>query len=137
MAKHKIPKNRSLEDMFKGVKEEITFETADWDDEPAAKPRVVQKPAKKQTASDFRKQFFTDDLQEKVGSLLLEIKMATIKTASEIFPWKSSRTAATSSSRRGRRQVRRLAESVLGDAGRSPFFHEAARQEGLWLREKT
>lgn len=74
MAKHKIPKNRSLEDMFKGVKEEITFETADWDDE-----RVVQKPAKKQTASDFRKQFFTDDLQEKVGSLLLEIKMAYYK----------------------------------------------------------
>ena len=33
MAKHKIPKNRSLEDMFKGVKEEVTFETADWDDE--------------------------------------------------------------------------------------------------------
>ena len=52
---------------------------ADWDDEPAAKPRVVQKPAKKQTASDFRKQFFTDDLQEKVGSLLLEIKMAYYK----------------------------------------------------------
>lgn len=79
MVKHKIPKNRSLEDMFKGVKEEITFETADWDDEPAAKPRVVQKPAKKQTAADFRKQFFTDDLQEKVGSLLLEIKMAYYK----------------------------------------------------------
>ena len=27
MAKNKIPKNRSLEDMFAGVKEELTFET--------------------------------------------------------------------------------------------------------------
>lgn len=33
MAKHKIPKNRSIEDMIKGVKEDITFETADWNDE--------------------------------------------------------------------------------------------------------
>ena len=117
MAKHKIPKNRSLEDMFKGVKEEITFETADWDDEPAAKPRVVQKPAKKQTASDFRKQFFTDDLQEKVGSLLLEIKMAYYKDGVGDISL----------------------EVVKGIGGRwaFPFFHEAVRQEGLWLRERT
>ncbi len=80
MAKHKIPKNRSLEDMFKGVKEDITFETADWDDEPQAQTRrVAAKPSKKQSASDFRKQFFTDDLQEKVGSILLDIKMAYFK----------------------------------------------------------
>lgn len=65
--------------MFKGVHEDITFETADWDDEPASKPRAAQKPAKKQTAADFRKQFFTDDLQEKVGALLLDIKMAYYK----------------------------------------------------------
>ena len=57
MAKHKIPKNRSLEDMFKGVKEE----------------------ASQQTAEDFRKQFFTDDLQKKVGTILLDIKMAYYK----------------------------------------------------------
>lgn len=79
MAKNKIPKNRSLEDMFRGVKEEITFETADWDDEPQTRPRPVQKPAKKQSAADFRRQFFTDDLQEKVGSMLLDIKMAYYK----------------------------------------------------------
>ena len=80
MAKHKIPKNRSLEDMFKGVKEDITFETADWDDEPQTAPlRAAAKPSKKQSASDFRKQFFTDDLQEKVGSILLDIKMAYFK----------------------------------------------------------
>lgn len=80
MAKHKIPKNRSLEDMFKGVKEDITFETADWDDEPQTAPhRAAAKPSKKQSASDFRKQFFTDDLQEKVGAILLDIKMAYFK----------------------------------------------------------
>lgn len=79
MAKHKIPKNRSLEDMFKGVKEDITFETADWDDEPQPARRAATKPSKTQSASDFRKQFFTDDLQEKVGSILLDIKMAYYK----------------------------------------------------------
>lgn len=79
MAKHKIPKNRSLEDMFKGVKEDITFETADWDDEPQLARRAAAKPSKTQSASDFRKQFFTDDLQEKVGSILLDIKMAYYK----------------------------------------------------------
>lgn len=79
MAKHKIPKNRSIEDMFKGVKEETTFETMDWDDDEAVAKRRVAKPKAKQTAGDFRKQFFTDDLQEKVGSILLDIKMAYYK----------------------------------------------------------
>ncbi len=79
MAKHKIPKNRSLEDMFQGVTEEVTFENADWDDEPQTPRRTAAKPTKKQSAADFRKQFFTDDLQEKVGSILLDIKMAYFK----------------------------------------------------------
>ena len=81
MAKNKIPKNRSLEDMFSGVKEEITFETADWDDEEAAPVRrTLKKTGKKeQTAADFRAQFFTEDLQEKVWKILLEIKMAYYK----------------------------------------------------------
>lgn len=79
MAKHKIPKNRSLEDMFKGVKEEITFETADWDDEEPTKRPVVQKKPAKQSAADFRRQFFSDDLQEKVGKMLLDIKLAYYK----------------------------------------------------------
>lgn len=80
MAKHKIPKNRSLEDMFQGVQEDITFETASWDDEPAPKAKAVKKaPAKPQSAADFRRQFFTDDLQEKAGKLLLDIKMAYYK----------------------------------------------------------
>ena len=33
MAKHKIPKNRSIEDMFQGVEEEATFETTGWEDD--------------------------------------------------------------------------------------------------------
>ncbi len=79
MAKHKIPKNRSLDDMFQGVKEEITYETADWDDEPQPQRRTVVKPANKQSAGNLRKQFFTDDLQEKAGAILLDIKMAYYK----------------------------------------------------------
>ena len=73
MAKHKIPKNRSIEDMFQGVEEESTFETTGWeDDEVSVRRPQAKKTAKKQTASDFRRQFFTDDLQEKVGSILLD-----------------------------------------------------------------
>ena len=80
MAKHKIPKNRSIEDMFQGVEEESTFETTGWeDDEVSVRRPQAKKTAKKQTASDFRRQFFTDDLQEKVGSILLDIKMAYFK----------------------------------------------------------
>lgn len=80
MAKHKIPKNRSLEDMFQGVKEELTFENTDWDDEEEVKrPKVVTKSQKKTQTESLRKQFFTDDLQEKVGALLLDIKMAYYK----------------------------------------------------------
>ena len=75
MAKNKIPKNRSLEDMFAGVKEELTFETADRDDEAA----ISAKPRLRQTKGDLRKQFFTDDLQEKVGAILLDIKLAYYK----------------------------------------------------------
>ena len=80
LAKHKIPKNRSIEDMFKGVQEEDTFETMGWEDDDASPRRQpVRKSDKKQTAGDFRRQFFTDDLQEKVGSILLYIKMAYFK----------------------------------------------------------
>jgi len=80
MAKHKIPKNRSIEDMFQGVEEESTFETTGWEDDEVSVHRPqAKKTAKKQTASDFRRQFFTDDLQEKVGSILLDIKMAYFK----------------------------------------------------------
>lgn len=79
MGKNKIPKNRSLADMFAGVEENITFETADWDDE-AVKPKKRALSVKPQDkAAGLRKQFFTEDLQTKVGALLLEIKLAYYK----------------------------------------------------------
>lgn len=80
MAKHKIPKNRSLEDMFQGVKEELTFENTGWDDNEAApRPKQPSKSARKEQNESLRKQFFTADLQEKVGAILLNIKMAYYK----------------------------------------------------------
>lgn len=80
MAKHKIPKNRSIEDMFQGVTEELTFENTGWDDEEhTPRPKAVKKSAKKEQSESLRKQFFTDDLQEKVGAILLDIKMAYYK----------------------------------------------------------
>lgn len=79
MGKNKIPKNRSLADMFAGVEENITFETADWDDE-VVKPKKRALSVKPQDkAAGLRKQFFTEDLQTKVGALLLEIKLAYYK----------------------------------------------------------
>ena len=59
MAKNKIPKNRSLNEMMAGIKEEITFENTAWDDEETGKRPVVNRAGKKQTAADFRAQFFT------------------------------------------------------------------------------
>ena len=42
MAKHKIPKNRSIEDMFQGVEEEATFETTGWEDDEVSGQKVGQ-----------------------------------------------------------------------------------------------
>lgn len=80
MARHKIPKNRSLEEMFQGVKEENTFETTGWDDDTVThRPHLKAGKKKVQTTGDFRRTFFTPELQERVGSLLLEIKLAYYK----------------------------------------------------------
>jgi len=80
MAKFKIPKNRSIEDMMTGMQEEITFETADWGDEPDSRRRPAAKKAGKgQSEKDFCAQFFTKELQEKVGKILLDIKLAYFK----------------------------------------------------------
>ena len=71
MAKHKIPKNRSLNEMFAGVKEELTFETGGVEDEPQV--GLTNLPQGRQHNS-LRKEFFTKELQEQVGALLLDIK---------------------------------------------------------------
>lgn len=77
MGKFKIPKNRDISEMFAGVEEKETFETAIWEEEqPSVKKH---KSAPKQSAAALRRQFFDEDLQEKVGNLLLEIKLAYYK----------------------------------------------------------
>jgi hypothetical protein len=76
VAKHKIPKNRSLNEMFAGVKEELTFETGGVEDEPQA--GLTNLPQGRQHNS-LRKEFFTKELQEQVGALLLDIKLAYYK----------------------------------------------------------
>lgn len=55
MAKHKIPKNRSLNEMFAGVKEELTFETGGVEDEPQV--GLTNLPQGRQHNS-LRKEFF-------------------------------------------------------------------------------
>jgi len=72
VAKHKIPKNRSLNEMFAGVKEELTFETGGVEDEPQA--GLTNLPQGRQHNS-LRKEFFTKELQEQVGALLLDLKL--------------------------------------------------------------
>ena len=75
MAKHKIPKNRSLNEMFAGVKEELTFETGGVEDEP----QVGLTNLPQGQHNSLRKEFFTKELQEQVGALLLDIKLAYYK----------------------------------------------------------
>lgn len=80
MGKVKIQKNRSIDEMFDGVTENKSFETMMWDEEPTHQfKQKRQVSSKGKTASDFRVEFFTEDLQEKVGKILLDIKMAYFK----------------------------------------------------------
>lgn len=113
MAKNKIPKNRSLEDMFAGVKEELTFETADRDDEAAISAKALGKPRLRQTKGDLRKQFFTDDLQEKVGPSYWILNWPIIRTVSAIYRCKWLKTAGTSLSRRLRKPENTIHKVVL------------------------
>jgi len=71
----KIPKNLSDKSMVGNYKEEITFEN-DIFAEEIAKPRQVV--AKKEKAA-YESEFFTPELQEKVGKALLELKLQLYK----------------------------------------------------------
>lgn len=71
----KIPKNLSDKSMIGNYKEEITFEN-DIFIEEVAKPRQVV--AKKEKAG-YVSEFFTPELQEKVGKALLELKVELYK----------------------------------------------------------
>ena len=76
MAKIKIEKNRSIADMMRGSDETDTFETMVWEDDDTPKPKVVKKEVRKET---LEAGFFDVDLQEKVGKILLDIKMQYYK----------------------------------------------------------
>ena len=71
MAKHKIPKNRSIEDMFQGVEEESTFETTGWEDDEVSGSILL----------DIKMAYFKDG----VGDISLEVvkdgRNVVIKTA--------------------------------------------------------
>jgi hypothetical protein len=66
----KIKKNLSDQDMFKGCKEELTFETAIQEEE-TARPKTTGKKSPTTANSEF----LTPELQEKIGKALLELKV--------------------------------------------------------------
>lgn len=71
----KIPKNLPDQSMFKGFKEEETFETMAFaEDEPPA-----PKKAKQREKEDLTAAYLTKDLQEKLGKALLELKLDLYK----------------------------------------------------------
>lgn len=72
----KIPKNLSDKSMFGNFAEQITFENDIFQEESPA-PKVV-KPVKKESAG-YVNEFFTPELQEKVGKALLELKVELYK----------------------------------------------------------
>lgn len=77
MAKIKIRKNLSDEDMLAGYKEELTFENNWLAEEQESKPKV--KPVQKNNAQEGLGSFFTPELQEQVGKILLQIKLDLYK----------------------------------------------------------
>ncbi|MBC8015991.1 MAG: hypothetical protein H7X79_09645 [Sporomusaceae bacterium] len=84
----KIPKNLSDKSMIGNFKEEITFEN-DIFAEEIVKPRAI-KPEKKEK-SGYVSEFFTPELQEKVGKLLLELKVELYKEGIVDFDIKVTR----------------------------------------------
>lgn len=86
MAKGKISKNLSDADMFKGYKEELTFETgpAEQEEKPAKRSNSAKAP-------DLHTSFFTPELQEQVGKALLEIKLQLYKEGIVDYTIKVSR----------------------------------------------
>jgi len=84
----KIPKNLSDKSMFGDYQEQITFENDFYSEETAA--QRLAKPVKKEKA-DYVSEFFTPELQEKVGKLLLEIKVELYKEGIVDFDMKVAR----------------------------------------------
>jgi hypothetical protein len=73
----KIPKNLSDKAMVAGFKEQKTFETMFLD---AEEEETVAKPKpKSKEKEDLSTAFFNKELQEKIGKILLEIKLELYK----------------------------------------------------------
>lgn len=68
----KIPKNLSDTAMFGNYKENITFENDNFPEEVAA---VQPIRGVKKDSTSYASEFFTPELQEKVGKALLELKV--------------------------------------------------------------
>jgi hypothetical protein len=83
----KIPKNLSDKSMMGNYTEQITFENDIFTEEIAA-PKMV-KPIKKESA--YVSEFFTPELQEKVGKALLELKVQLYKEGIVDFDIKVAR----------------------------------------------
>ncbi|WP_378953895.1 hypothetical protein [Pelosinus sp. sgz500959] len=84
----KIPKNLSDKSMFGDYQEQITFENDIFSEEITA-PKPV-KQSKKEPV-DYVSEFFTTELQEKVGKMLLEIKVELYKEGIVDFDVKVAR----------------------------------------------
>ncbi len=71
----KIPKNLSDKDMFKDYQEEPTLEETFVRRAKDADEREKRRKAEEEPAADIRVAYLTPDIIEKLGKLLLELKM--------------------------------------------------------------
>lgn len=77
MAKHKIKKGLTDADMLKGFEE-----VASYEDEMIKAEEEAKRPAplaKSPAKDSFFKEFITDEMEEKIGKALVEIKMEYFK----------------------------------------------------------
>lgn len=79
MAKFKIQKGLSDEDMMKGFVETETFETALLKDDASTSNKAIAKPNDQKTEDDFYQEFLTERVKTEIGKLLLAIKMDYFK----------------------------------------------------------
>jgi len=85
MAKFKIQKNLSDQDMLKGYTEEETFETAMLKEEPTSKTKPVKTKTAGGSKEDFYREFLTDTVETQIGKMLLDIKMDYFKEGEGAF----------------------------------------------------
>lgn len=73
MAKHRIPKNLTDADMYLQAQEKTTFETDVYTETDRQSARV--KTTSKVSTSDFHRGFLSEKVAERIGELMLQIKM--------------------------------------------------------------